>query len=119
VATTRQYPVRAAVVESLGFMFADEPNKELVTFLVGRLSDENVSHAESSQVRAAAAIALARMNVTDQAPVIERFFTPKSSYNELTAASNWALVRLADHPPYQPAPIRARKFGWFLEPIDE
>jgi hypothetical protein len=71
------------------------------------------------EVRANAAVALARMEATAQVPQIERFFTPDRSYTLLTDACGWALVQLAGRPPYRPKPVEFQQFGWFLESLDD
>jgi HEAT repeat protein len=118
VATTRQYPIRAAVVDAVGRMFEGEPRADLVEYLAERLSDDDPSHAESAQVRVNAAVALTRLGAKDKVPVLERFYQPETGYSTLVDACAWGLERLAGRPPYDPPPQRVQQFGWFLEPLD-
>jgi HEAT repeat protein len=115
VATTRQYPLRAAMVCALGLMFQKDPPADVVTFLSGRLRDEDPLHAESTPVRANSAVALVRMGAKDQIPALEKFFKPERGYSTLTHACGWALERLAGRPPFVPTPRSGRDFGWFFD----
>jgi HEAT repeat protein len=119
VSTLRQYALRAAIVDALGRMYADDAPEDLVAYFVDRLSDENPSHPESTQMRVNAAVALARMDAKEHIETIDRFFLPDRGYTQLTDACAWALVKLAGREPYHAQPVMVRQFGWFLEPIDE
>ncbi|MFW6336928.1 MAG: HEAT repeat domain-containing protein [Phycisphaeraceae bacterium] len=111
---------RTAAVWALGKIHAGRPDPSLAGVLRGRLSDTNIMEPESIDVRAHAAVALARMGADGQAGVLRRFATGEESPDLLQAACRWGIEQLTGEPqpPLEPTEITPGG-NWFLVPLQE
>ena len=116
VAAEFQTRLRATVIGTLGHLYEDEPPpKELKDRVLGILSGA----PDPPSVRAAAAIALARMKAVDAIPVLRSQRGDLPPHKMVGAACCRALERLVGEP-FPPAILRhTYRVGWFLESFNE
>lgn len=109
---------RAAAIWALGKIHAGRPDPSLAGVLRGRLADTNIMEPESIDVRAHAAVALARMGADGQAGVLRRFATAEQSPDLLQAACRWGIEQLTGEPQSPLEPTQVTPGGdWFLAPL--
>jgi HEAT repeat protein len=104
---------RAAAIWSLGHLYADNPQKDLAQELVARLQDEVSLPPESASVRAASAVAIARMGEKSSGMALLKYADPEG---EVGYSCAWGLNKLAGVP-IPESPVHERKEEkYFLTP---
>lgn len=119
VETYRQQQLRAAAIWALGKFYGKEASVELSDAIFERAIDESFTNAESSEVRAAACVALARFGRDDDETI--KLFTElrdsEYTHERLAAAAAWAIGELTGEPA-KPLPPRVNtRLDWFLRPL--
>ena len=107
---------RSAAIWALGKIFEGNRNSEVEEKLIERITDFNIRTPERPIVKQMSAIALARMNAVDQAPMIRQVALKIKFPIQLAVGLRWALKELTgeDLPPPEPSIIG--QGDWFLEP---
>lgn len=108
---------RSAAVWALGKLHVDDPEPKLVEQLEGRLSDMALVNPEMTEVRALAAIGLARMQSKSSEKVLRRFFSSEGPDSAIGQACSWALEQLTGEKLPGPTVFRPVQRDWFLEPF--
>jgi HEAT repeat protein len=108
--------VRMSACWSLGLLYENQPDNDLVKLFVERLTDVNSSPSESVLVRQMTAVGLGRMQAKSELPVLRKMAAIDSSNGTAGAASYWAIEQMTgEKPPVAQAPVVGVS-GWFLEP---
>ena len=110
---------RAAAIWSLGHIYEDRPQPELAVVLVDRLSDVDINNPELFPVRAASAVAIARMNNQDQLEALREWLKKESPKGMIGYSCAWGINRLTGEPIPALKPVNYKKLGWFLTPFSK
>ena len=118
VAVEFQLRTRATAVGTLGHLYEGEPDNEFKDEFLAILSQRRPL-GDPSEIRAAAAAALARMKAMDVIPVLQSNRGELPPHDMVGAACCRALQKLAGEP-FPPAiPKEFHLLNWFLEPLPE
>jgi len=120
VETYRQQPLRAAAIWALSKLYEDNPPADLAEAVYARATDEDLSNAESSEVRAMSAIALARFGRDDDKTVraLVQIRESAAASPMLAAAASWAVGQLTGEEPAPLNPVIKTRLDWFLRPVE-
>jgi HEAT repeat protein len=106
---------RSAAVWAIGQVSSGKPDAELADALAARINDFSDQNPEFNLVKQMGAVALARIQAVDQAPLLREMATAMLPL-PLRAAMRWAVQELTGEelPPLEP--MTAGQGNWFLEP---
>ena len=110
--------LKRAVLWSIGFLFADEPEVKVAQSLlkqINRTSRNENDAPPDPYTRGMAALSLGRMNVAERQLRSLRGEGPIRT--ELVHACAWALREIAGDDLPAPEPLNQWTVGWFLEPV--
>lgn len=108
---------RAAACWSLGYLYLDDPDNDLVDTFVERLSDVGVPMSEFAYVRQMTGIGLGRMRAERTLPVLRKYAAVDGPYAKEGIACGWSVERMTGEK--MPLGVDQEKGGggWFLEPF--
>jgi HEAT repeat protein len=111
--------LRGAAIWSLGHLYADKEEPELVGLLVERLSDVNPMFPEAEEVRQMSAVSLGRMKAEASLPALRRFLKEQTPNDPVGYCCGWAVHQITGEPIPEPKLEEKSQTGWFLEPVED
>jgi HEAT repeat protein len=113
---------RSAAIWAIGRLNTGVRNSEIESALAERLMDFAPRPSESELVKGMCAIALARMQATDQASMLRQYamsedVIPSDEQIRLKLTLGWAVKELTGEELPPPEPLHAQQESWFLEPL--
>lgn len=109
---------RGAAIWALGHLHAGQPDEELASLLIARLTDASPLDPEMPLARTASAISLGRMKAASQVEAMRAWMGPDINPDSMDMAIRWALIEITGEelPPVNVPP--GRLGTWFLEPLE-
>lgn len=109
---------RMAGIWALGHLHEGQPDEELASLLIARLTDPAPNNPEVPPARMASAISLGRMQATSQVDAMRGWMGPTIDPERVDMAIRWALIEITGEelPPVNVPP--GRLGTWFLEPLE-
>lgn len=107
---------RGAAVWAIGRLKAGARDAELENTFVERINDFDDKFPELVPVKQMCAVALARMNAVDQAPMLRALVMNVPMSIQLDVALRWAVQELTGEELPPPEPLPFDQGNWFLEP---
>jgi HEAT repeat protein len=109
---------RAAAVWALGLLHEKAPPADLVSGLIGRLSDDSTVVPEDLRVRKMAAVALGRMKAKEAVETLRKYYPRRLTAEAFPNACGWALQRITGEALPASGTVEVVQKGWFLEATD-
>lgn len=108
---------RASSIWALGFLLKSPKDGALIKALESRLADDSITPAEYRDVRAAAAIALGRINAPDSLALLRTWNQTEGNNSSLGRSCGWAIMQMTGEPLPDAEASTRHLSGWFSEPL--
>lgn len=109
---------RGAACWALGYLYENQPDKDLAKSFAERLQDTTSSRPEYDTVRQMTALALGRMKAESELVALRKMADIDGPYAEAGIACRWAVEQITGEKYPIAPPQQIGVSGWFLTPID-
>ena len=108
---------RGAAIWAIGRLKDGKRDLDIESALTNRILDFAPQPKETPRVKQMCAIALARMQAVEQAPMMRQYVQSDNVDQRLESALGWAVKELTGDVLPPPQPVSLGHIHWFLEPI--